>query len=75
MTTDAPHVDRIARFSLTTADAAIAARFYQTAFGCRRISTERVGGSQFERLMGVGGGAERITLGRKRSAATLLMLA
>ncbi|HEY5238355.1 MAG TPA: hypothetical protein VIJ62_08255, partial [Rhizomicrobium sp.] len=62
MTADAPQIDRLARFSLTTADAKSAAQFYEAAFGCRRIATDRLAGADFERLMGVAGGADRITL-------------
>lgn len=58
-----PRIDRLARFSLTTADAKRAARFYEAAFGCRRIAKDRLAGPDFERLMGVTGGADRITLG------------
>lgn len=62
MNADLPHVRRIIRFSLTTADAERAARFYEAAFGCRRIGTDRLSGPEFCRLMGAGGGADRITL-------------
>jgi catechol 2,3-dioxygenase-like lactoylglutathione lyase family enzyme len=62
MTTDLPHVDGLTRFSLTTADAQSAARFYHAAFGCQRIATDRLSGPDFERLMGITGGADRITL-------------
>jgi catechol 2,3-dioxygenase-like lactoylglutathione lyase family enzyme len=59
---DGPQIQRIARFSLTTADAESAAQFYQSAFGCRRVSADRLAGTDFERLTGVSGGAARITL-------------
>ena len=58
MTADASRIGRLARFGLTTADAKSAAKFYEAAFGCRRIATERLGGPGFERLMGATGGAD-----------------
>ncbi|RUX76895.1 glyoxalase [Mesorhizobium sp. M7A.F.Ca.US.006.04.2.1] len=63
MTAKSQRIDRLVRFSLTTADAASAARFYEAAFGCRRIAADRLAGPEFERLMDVHGGADRITLG------------
>lgn len=72
MNADLPHVRRILRFSLTTADAERASRFYQAAFGCRRIAMDRLAGPEFERLMGVGGGADRITMGLGRETVELL---
>lgn len=63
MTADTPQLDKLARFSLTTANADSAARFYEAAFGCMRIEADRISGPDFERLMEVTGGAERITLG------------
>jgi catechol 2,3-dioxygenase-like lactoylglutathione lyase family enzyme len=53
---------RIVRFSLTTVDALALAAFYENAFECVRISSYRQQGSVFEELMGVRGGADRITL-------------
>jgi catechol 2,3-dioxygenase-like lactoylglutathione lyase family enzyme len=50
---------RIACFGLTTADARRLADFYTGAFGCRRLSSERLEGPEFERLMQVSGGAQR----------------
>ncbi|MBZ9710377.1 VOC family protein [Mesorhizobium sp. ESP7-2] len=72
MTADAPSIERIACFSLTTADAEGAARFYEKAFGCRLFAKERLGGPQFEQLMGVSGAADRITLGIGRQTIELL---
>jgi catechol 2,3-dioxygenase-like lactoylglutathione lyase family enzyme len=72
MTADTPRIDRLARFSLTTADAKSAAQFYQAAFGCRQIATDRLSGPDFERLMGVTGGADRITLGLGREIIELM---
>jgi catechol 2,3-dioxygenase-like lactoylglutathione lyase family enzyme len=53
---------RLARFSLTTANAAELAAFYIKAFGCRRVADERLHGETFRRLMGVDGDAHRIML-------------
>ncbi|TPL75270.1 VOC family protein [Mesorhizobium sp. B2-3-13] len=72
MTAEVPSVERIACFSLTTADAEGAARFYEKAFGCRRIAKDRLGGPHFERLMGVSGAADRITLGLGHQTVELL---
>lgn len=72
VTTDFPHIQRIVRFSLTTADAERAAQFYEAAFGCRRIGTDRLGGPDFERLICVDGGAKRITLRLGRETVELL---
>jgi catechol 2,3-dioxygenase-like lactoylglutathione lyase family enzyme len=72
MTADAPPIERLARFSLTTADAKSAAQFYQTAFGCRKIATDRLSGHDFEWLMDVTGGADRITLGLGRQIIELV---
>jgi catechol 2,3-dioxygenase-like lactoylglutathione lyase family enzyme len=72
MTGDLPHVHRIVCFSLTTADAERAARFYEAAFGCRRAGMNRLAGPEFERLMGVDGGAKRITLKLGRESVELL---
>jgi catechol 2,3-dioxygenase-like lactoylglutathione lyase family enzyme len=55
-------VSRIARFSLTTANAPALAAFYQDVFGCAWISTDRQDGTAFEEMMGVPGGASRIKL-------------
>ncbi|MEO6927728.1 MAG: VOC family protein [Casimicrobiaceae bacterium] len=66
------HVDRLARFRLTTADAKSAAQFYATAFGCRQIAADRLAGADFEGLMNVPGGADRITLGLGREIVELV---
>ena len=68
----APCIDALARFRLTTADAESAAQFYETAFGCRRIAADRLVGPDFERLMNVTGGADRITLGLGRDSIELV---
>jgi len=62
MTAKLAQIDGLTRFSLTTADAKRAAQFYEAAFGCRAIAADRLAGPDFERLMDVTGGAERITL-------------
>jgi catechol 2,3-dioxygenase-like lactoylglutathione lyase family enzyme len=61
--TPPPLILRLSRFSLTTADAERLASFYESTFGCRRLSTERLSGPEFETSMGVSGGALRTTLG------------
>jgi catechol 2,3-dioxygenase-like lactoylglutathione lyase family enzyme len=65
-------VDRLVRFSLTTADAHSLALFYEKAFGCQRLATEHMVGAGFERLMGVQGGARRVTLTLGREIIELL---
>jgi catechol 2,3-dioxygenase-like lactoylglutathione lyase family enzyme len=72
VTANRPRIGRLARFSLTTAHANSAAQFYQVAFGCRHIATDRLFGPDFERLMDVKGGANRITLGLGREIIQLL---
>ncbi|WP_337097657.1 VOC family protein [Mesorhizobium argentiipisi] len=72
MNTATLRVDRLIRFSLTTADVESAAQFYEAAFGCRRIAVDRLAGEAFERLMGISGGADRITLRLGRETLELL---
>ena len=60
--TGAPTISRLARFSLTTAHADDLATFYERAFGCRRLASERLSGPDFERLMRVQGGALSVSL-------------
>jgi catechol 2,3-dioxygenase-like lactoylglutathione lyase family enzyme len=67
----APQVRRIARFGLTTPDARRLAAFYEAAFGARQLSREWAEGADFRRVMGVDGGAWRVTL---RVGAELLEL-
>jgi len=67
-----PAVQRLSRFSLTTADAERLAAFYKGVFGCRRLGTEHVSGVAFETLMGVKGGALRITLSLGKQVIELL---
>jgi catechol 2,3-dioxygenase-like lactoylglutathione lyase family enzyme len=68
----AARIGRLARFGLTTAAAKPAAQFYEAAFGCKRISTDRLVGPDFEELMGITGGADRITLGLGREIIELV---
>lgn len=72
MTDNPLRIGRLARFGLTTADAKSAANFYEAAFGCRRIATDRLCGPDFERLMDVSGGADRITLSLGREIIQLV---
>lgn len=65
-------IDGLARFRLTTSDVNATAHFYETALGCRRIGADRLGGPDFERLMDVTGGANRITLGLGREIIELV---
>jgi catechol 2,3-dioxygenase-like lactoylglutathione lyase family enzyme len=67
-----PLIRRLARFSLTTGDLDTLASFYEKAFGCRRLSTERLSGPRFESLMGVSGGARRMRLGLGAEIVELL---
>lgn len=63
----AAQIHRLARFSLTTADACSLAAFFETTLGFRRVATRRLGGAAFERLMDVESGAQcvRLRLGRE----------
>ncbi len=65
-------VFRLVRFSLTTADANRLAAFYESAFGCRRLATERLSGPDFERLLGVRSGALRVSLSLGQEVIELL---
>jgi catechol 2,3-dioxygenase-like lactoylglutathione lyase family enzyme len=68
----AKSICRLARFGLTTANASKLATFYENAFGFHRIASEHFGGPDFESLMGVPGGADRITLGLGQEIVELL---
>jgi catechol 2,3-dioxygenase-like lactoylglutathione lyase family enzyme len=59
---DAPRVRRLLRFSLTTGNIGRLAVFYQQAFECRTLGAQHVSGADFQSLMGVTGGAQRMTL-------------
>ena len=69
---DQPTIFRLVCFSLTTADANGLATFYESAFGCRRLATERLSGPNFESLMGVQGGALRVSLSLGKEVIELL---
>jgi len=56
-------VHRLECVSLTTGNCAQLAVFYEHAFGFRRLAAQRHSGPEFERLMGVTGGADSILLG------------
>lgn len=55
-------VQRLARFSLVTADAGRLAEFYMKALGCRRIAESRLQGGSFRQLMDVHSDARCLTL-------------
>jgi catechol 2,3-dioxygenase-like lactoylglutathione lyase family enzyme len=67
-----PKIRCLSRFGLTTANAAQLASFYERAFGCRRLASERRSGFEFESLMAVGGGAASVTLGLGNELIELL---
>jgi catechol 2,3-dioxygenase-like lactoylglutathione lyase family enzyme len=56
-------IRRLASFGLTTPDAHRLSEFYQQALDFRMLGAERHSGADFERLMGVQGGAFAISLG------------
>jgi catechol 2,3-dioxygenase-like lactoylglutathione lyase family enzyme len=60
-----PHVQvrRLASFGLTTPNAHQLSEFYENALDFRLLRTERCSGPDFERLMGVTGGASSMKLG------------
>ena len=55
-------INKLAHFTVVTPDADRLALFYQRAFGFSRFATETRSGPDFERLMGVTGGALSIML-------------
>jgi catechol 2,3-dioxygenase-like lactoylglutathione lyase family enzyme len=65
-------IRRLARFGLTTGDADRLSEFYQHALNFRWLGSERHSGSDFERLMGVQGGAAAIRLGLGDQVVELL---
>jgi catechol 2,3-dioxygenase-like lactoylglutathione lyase family enzyme len=65
-------VRKLARFGLTTTDADRLANFYEEALDFRRLATKRFSSAEFERLMGVRGGAKSITLGLRDETIELL---
>jgi catechol 2,3-dioxygenase-like lactoylglutathione lyase family enzyme len=66
------HVRRIVGFGLTSADALRLTEFYVTAFGARHVASEHLGGAQFERPMGMKGGALRHTIEVGRESVDIL---
>ena len=65
-------IRRLASFGLTTPDARRLSEFYQHALGFRVLETGRRSGPNFERLMGVTGGASAIFLGLGDEVVELL---
>ncbi|HEX4023691.1 MAG TPA: VOC family protein [Steroidobacteraceae bacterium] len=65
-------VRRLRCLSLTSADVAGLAAFYQRAFGFRQLAAGRRGGPEFERLMGVSAGAQCRVLALGRESIELL---
>ena len=65
-------VRRVAGFGLTTLDAERLTQFYEQALGCQCLAKGRREGADFERLMGVDGGAQRILLGLGNETIELL---
>jgi catechol 2,3-dioxygenase-like lactoylglutathione lyase family enzyme len=63
---------RLARFGLTTTNAARLANFYARGCGFRTLATERVAGAQFESLLGVQGAALSVTLSLGEATVELL---
>jgi catechol 2,3-dioxygenase-like lactoylglutathione lyase family enzyme len=69
-----PHVQvrRLASFGLTTPNAYQLSEFYQNALDFQLFGAERRSGGEFERLMGVEGGASVVTLGLGDEVVELL---
>jgi catechol 2,3-dioxygenase-like lactoylglutathione lyase family enzyme len=65
-------IRRLASFGLTTPNAHELSRFYMRALDFRVLGIERRAGPDFERLMGVKGGASSITLGLGDEVVELL---
>jgi catechol 2,3-dioxygenase-like lactoylglutathione lyase family enzyme len=65
-------IRRLASFGVTTSDAHQLSEFYQHALDFRVLETGRRLGPEFERLMGVEGGASAITLGLGDAVVELL---
>ena len=65
-------VQRIAAFGLTSRGLKRLGDFYQGAFDCRLLNSDRLEGAPFEALMSVQGGAHRITLGLGRQIIEIL---
>jgi hypothetical protein len=67
-----PPLQRLAGFGLTAHDARQLSEFYQAAFDCRLLNTDRLEGAVFETLMSVRGGAYRISLSLGREIIEIL---
>jgi catechol 2,3-dioxygenase-like lactoylglutathione lyase family enzyme len=69
-----PHlrVRRLACFGLTTPNARELSKFYQNALDFQLLGAERRSGGEFERLMGLEGGASVVTLGLGDEVVELL---
>ncbi|MGA7803410.1 VOC family protein [Bradyrhizobium sp.] len=65
-------IRRLASFGLTTPDAHLLSEFYQHTLDFRLLGSERRSGPDFERLMGVDGGASAIRLGLGDEVVELL---
>jgi catechol 2,3-dioxygenase-like lactoylglutathione lyase family enzyme len=65
-------IKRLAYFGLTTSDAEGLSAFYQQAMGFRRLAAGRRAGPDFERLTGLEGGADSLTLGLGDEVVELL---
>jgi catechol 2,3-dioxygenase-like lactoylglutathione lyase family enzyme len=72
MTVPSSGIARLARFGLTTLHAERLGQFYELAFGCRRLASDRCSGAGFERLVGLESGAYRIMLGLGEQVLELL---
>jgi catechol 2,3-dioxygenase-like lactoylglutathione lyase family enzyme len=70
----APHakICKLARFGLTTTNAARLAAFYESACGFRELQSQYLSGADFESLLAVEGGAHSITLGLGEETLELL---
>ena len=66
------HICRLARLGLTSTHGDRLAGFYESAFGFRRLADEQLSTASFATLMGVEGGAQRITLGLGQEIVELL---
>jgi catechol 2,3-dioxygenase-like lactoylglutathione lyase family enzyme len=65
-------VTRLVSFSLTTGNLERLAAFYRDAFGCQTLAREIMSGPDFESLMGVSAGAQRMMLGLGHERIELL---
>ena len=65
-------IKRLARFSLTTANADRLSAFYEKAMGCRRIGVTELRGADFEDLLAIRGAARCIKLALGKEIIELL---